>query len=194
MAERARSLSPRVHVDICDGRFADNLTLGLAQIQVLEGTDLDLHLMVQDPAAQLETALSLKPHLIIFHAESNGDVAGCMRHARELGVRAGVALLQQTPVATAEPLIKLADHALIFTGTLGHNGGSFQTDQLAKSAQIRIIKPELEISVDGGVTDANAALTVLQGIDVLYVGAFLQQAQDPQAAYDSISRQVMVHV
>lgn len=194
MAERARSLSQRVHIDISDGQFTDNLTLGLAQVQVPEGTDLDLHLMLQDPAAQLETALSLKPHLIIFHAEASGDIAGCMRHVRELGVRAGVALLQQTPVASAEPLLKLADHALIFTGNLGHNGGNFQTDQLAKSAQIRIIKPELEISVDGGVTDANAALAVLQGVDVLYVGAFLQQAADPQAAYDALKRQVVVHV
>ena len=194
MIERARSLSPRVHVDICDGRFADATTVGLAQVHVPAGTALDLHLMLEDPAAQLETALSLHPSLIIFHAESAGDVVGAMQHTQELGVEAGVALLPATTVDTAEPLLKIADHALIFTGTLGHNGGVFQDDQLTKVAQIRAIKPDIEISVDGGVTDANAATIVAAGVDVLYVGGFLQDAADPQAAYNAVVAQTKATV
>jgi ribulose-phosphate 3-epimerase len=189
MTERARSLSQRVHVDICDGRFADSSTLGLAQIQVPPDTVLDLHLMLEDPVSQLETALSLHPNLIIFHAESSGDLLECIKHTRQLGVRAGVALLPQTTVEQACPLINAADHALIFTGTLGHNNGVFQTDQLPKSLEIRGIKPDIEISVDGGVTDHNAALIILQGVDILYVGGFVQESEDPQAAYDSVMRQ-----
>lgn len=190
MLARAESLSQRVHVDICDGQFADTQTVNLAQVQVGPNTQLDLHLMVQDPVNQLETALSLKPNLIIFHAEASGDIAGSMAHVRELGTKAGIALLPGTPVESTRQLIETADHVLVFTGQLGHNGGQFQIDQLTKAADVRKIKPEVEISVDGGVSDQNAALIVLQSIDVLYSGAFLQQAEDPQAAYDAINRQL----
>ena len=194
MLELAEGLSQRVHVDICDGRFADNKTIGLAQVQVSAGVELDLHLMLQNPLEQLETALSLKPHLIIFHAESTGDVAGAMAHTRDLGVRAGVAVLPQTSVETARPLIEHADHVLIFTGQLGHNGGQFQSDQLARISDVRQLRPAAEISVDGGVNDRNAALIALQSVDVLYTGAFLQQAEDPAAAFESIQRQIEVKV
>ncbi len=187
--QRAEGVSSRVHVDICDGQFADTATIGLAQVQVGEGIALDLHLMLQDPVAQLETALSLKPSMIIFHAESDGDLGGAMNQIRQLGVRAGVAVLPQTPIESARELIIHADHVLIFTGTLGYNGGEFQPDQLSRVAEVRQIKPNVEVSVDGGVTDQNAALIALQGVDVLYSGAFIQDAADPQSAYDSIAHQ-----
>lgn len=186
MMQTARSLSLRVHVDICDGKFADATTIGLAQVHVPEGTTLDLHMMVQDPVAQLETMLSLHPSLIIFHAESKGDLAGCMKHARELGVKVGLALLQSTTVLSAEALLKHADHALIFTGHLGHNAGTLQAEELAKAAELRRVKPDLEISVDGGVNGANTALVAGYQVDVLYVGAYLQRAGDPQEAFKDL--------
>ena len=189
MFARAQSLSQRVHVDICDGQFTDNQTIGLAQVQVEEGVELDLHLMIQDPVAQLETASSLKPHLIIFHAEASGDIVGAMAHVRELGIKAGVAILPQTPVETARSLIDRADHVLVFTGTLGRNGGDFKPDQLPRVREVRAIKSTVEVSVDGGITDLNAALVVLEDVDVLYVGGFVQTAADPKAAYDSIVHQ-----
>lgn len=194
MFERAQSLSPRVHVDIADGRFTDSTTIGLAQVQPTGDTLLDLHLMLEDPVAQLETALSLKPNLIIFHAESNGDLAGSMEHIRELGVKAGVGILPQTGVDACQKLVEKADHVLIFTGLLGHNDGQFQTDQLAKAEDIRAIKPGVEISVDGGVNDQNAALIVLQNIDVLYAGGYIQEADDPQEAYNNLLKQIGVSV
>lgn len=192
MLARAESLSQRVHIDICDGAFADNQTIGLAQIQVEEGVEIDLHLMLQDPATQLENALSLKPRVIIFHAEASGDIAGCMAHTQELRIKAGVAILPETSVESARGLIEKADHVLVFTGTLGHNGGEFKSDQLPKVAEIRAIKPAVEISVDGGITDLNAALVVLEDADILYVGGFVQMAPDPEAAYASVVRQAEV--
>ncbi len=194
MLARAEELSSRVHVDVCDGRFADTTTVGLARLHPVEGGELDLHLMLQEPLAQLETALSLKPSLIIFHAESSGDIAGAMAHLRELGIKAGTALLPTTPVEAYKDLVEHSDHVLIFTGTLGHNGGVFQPEQLAKVAQIRAIKPDIEISVDGGVNDQNAALITGAGVDTLYVGNFLQAAADPAAAYASMQSQVGVAV
>lgn len=188
MLVRAKALSGRVHVDICDGKFADNQTVGLAQVHA-EGLDLDLHLMLQDPTGQFESAVSLKPSLIIYHPESAGDIQELIKRTRELGVKAGVALLPQTSVESAAKLVEKADHVLIFTGHLGHNGGEFQADQLQKVAGIRQLNPDVEISVDGGVNDQNAALISMQGVDVLYTGGFINSAKDPKAAFDSISGQ-----
>lgn len=189
MLARAESLNKRVHIDICDGQFAPNKTISLAQVQVSDGTEVDLHLMIKDVGTDLETALSLHPRLIIFHAESEGDVMEMAGHARSLGVKAGLAVLPQTTIVSVRALVEKVDHVLIFTGTLGQNGGEFQADQLVKVGEARHINPGLEISVDGGVSDANAALLAIQGVDVLYAGGFLQHAADPQAAYDSIMKQ-----
>lgn len=194
MYDVARSLSLRVHVDISDGRFTDSATIGIAQVHRDDEAELDLHLMVEDPALILESALSLKPQLIIFHTESQGDVAACMAHCRELGVKAGVAILPKTTVESAKELIAKADHTLIFTGNLGHNGGDFALDQLAKVSEIRAIKPTIEIGVDGGVNDKVASLIVVEGVDVLYSGSFLQNAEDPKAALESINQQAGVTV
>jgi ribulose-phosphate 3-epimerase len=188
--ERASGLSKRVHVDICDGEFASNKTIGLAQVHYDEDIEVDLHLMLKDPAAQLQTALSLKPRLIIIHAEAEGDLLPIIEQMRSVGIQAGVALLPQTTPEKAEKLIQKADHVLIFTGTLGQNGGLFQHDQLLKTEKVRDINPEVEISVDGGISDLNGALIATQGIDVLYVGSFLQDAVDPAAALASLNHQI----
>lgn len=185
----ASSLSNRVHIDICDGQFADNRTVTLGQVHFGPDIAADLHLMVKDPSSQLESALSLHPSLIIFHAESDGDLLGAMKHCKELDVRAGVALLPETAAGQAEELITAADHVLIFTGHLGHNGGQFQPGPLEKIAAVRSLNHGVEIGVDGGVSDAVAGQIAAAGADVLFVGAYLQNSPTPEQAYDVISMQ-----
>lgn len=189
MYDTARSVSVRIHIDISDGKFTDTPTVSLAQVHLDADAEADFHLMVQDPGAVLETALALKPHLLIFHVEAEGDLVKYMMHCRELGVRAGVAILPETPIESARAQIERADHVLLFTGKLGHNGGEFPPDQLARVNEVRAIRAGAEVSVDGGVTDAVASLIALQGVDVMYAGSFIQEAEDPKAAFESVSRQ-----
>jgi ribulose-phosphate 3-epimerase len=191
MLNLARKLSPRVHVDISDGQFTDNATISVTQVHVPEDTQLDVHLMVKDPAAIFESTVSLHPKLVIYHAESEGDLEGIINQTRSLGVKAGVAILPTTEVTAATKLIEASDHVLIFTGQLGHNGGQFAIDQLRRVSTVRAIKPGLEISVDGGVNDQNAAIIAMEGVDVLYTGGFIQNAEDPRAAFNSIQQAVV---
>jgi ribulose-phosphate 3-epimerase len=186
MMQRAENLSSRVHVDICDGQFADAQTVNLAQVNAPQKGQLDLHLMLQNPANQLETALSHQPHLIIFHYESSGDLHKLIAQTRELGIQTGLAILGKTPVDVASTTIKIVDHVLIFTGHLGHNGGLMQTDQLPKITQVKALKPEIEVSVDGGITPENAAAVVSAGADVLYVGGYIQAARNPAMAWQAL--------
>lgn len=158
----------RIHVDICDGDFAPSETINLAQVYVPEGVELDLHLMVQNPFSYLNSALALKPNLIIVHAEVEGNYVNVIKEIQSFGVDAGVAFLQETQIEDRAELVKLADHVLVFTGDLGHYGGDLDHSQLHKIADARAINPNIETSVDGGVNADN--VDDLEA-DVLYVGS-----------------------
>lgn len=155
----------RIHVDITDGQFAPSQTINLAQVYVPEGVALDLHLMVQDPHSHLHSALALKPSLIIVHAEADGDHQECIADIQSMGVKAGIAYL---PATNVNELVTQADHVLIFTGDLGHYGGTLDTSQLHKLAEAKAINTNVETSVDGGVNKSNANEI---DADVLYVGS-----------------------
>lgn len=186
--EVAADASTRIHIDVADGQFTPTATIGLAQMYPPDQPrDIDLHLMVQRPSEQLETALSLKPDLVIVHAEAYDAVAAIVTRLHALGVRAGLAILPQTEVTEIDDdLIAQLDHALIFTGTLGSNGGAFDATQLSKVAQLKALHPGIELSVDGGVTAEVLPQLTAASIDVAYVGNAIQAAADPAAAYAAL--------
>lgn len=166
--EKVLPHSKRVHVDISDGDFAPNELVNLAQVYVPDGVELDLHLMVKNPFSHLNSALALKPSLIIVHAEVEGNYTAIIKEIQSFGVDAGVAFLQETQIEDHAELVKLADHVLVFTGELGHYGGHLDHDQLHKIAEARAVNPDAEVSVDGGVNADNADDL---DADVLYVGS-----------------------
>lgn len=166
--EKILPYTKRIHVDISDGDFAPSELIGLAQVYVPEGVELDLHLMVQNPFSHLNSALALKPSLIIIHAEAEGNFVNTIKEIQSFGVDAGVAFLPETQVEDHAELVKLADHVLVFTGDLGHYGGDLDHHQLHKVADARAINPNAEVSIDGGVNADN--IDELEA-DVLYVGS-----------------------
>jgi len=157
----------RVHVDIVDGKFADNKTIGLAQVYVPEGVELDLHLMVENPHDYLSSALALKPNLIIVHAEAEGDHAECAQDIQAMGVKAGIAYLTET---APDELVKRFDHALVFTGRLGHYNGELHQPSLGKILEIKELNQDIEVAVDGGVNRRNMQAVLDAGADVLDAG------------------------
>jgi len=180
--QRVKAFAKRVHVDISDGRFAPTKTIGLAQAYGVTGAQFDLHLMIEYPETQMDNALALKPDLIIVHAEAKGDLRGVLEQCHTLGIKAGVAILPQTPIEAVKDLLPLADHVLIFTGSLGHNGGVMQKDCLMKIAEVKQ-SSKAEIGVDGGVNLETGVLAVAAGADVLDSGSFIHDASSPGKAY-----------
>lgn len=176
----------RVHIDLSDGVFTPVRLINPIHAYWPETILADLHLMVQKPLDHLETVMSLGPNMVIIHAESEGDLMGMLRQLHAVNIKTGVALLQQTTPASAHDLIAEADHALIFSGDLGHFGGTANLDLLSKVRQIKAINPNIEIGWDGGVSADNIASLVLGSIDVLDVGGAIQKASSPKEAYATL--------
>lgn len=183
---RVAPFATRVHIDFSDGVLAPVKLINPIQAYWPEGVLADLHLMIKNPAAHIETIISLAPHLVILHAEADGDLLGIMRQLHAVNIKTGVALLQKTEPQTAHDLIADADHVLIFSGDLGHFGGTADMTLLKKVGQIRSINANVEVGWDGGIGPDNAAQLTMGGVEVLNVGGHIQKAPDPQEAYATL--------
>lgn len=188
--KRATSVAQRIQIDLMDGEFAPTRSINPVQIWWPEDVTADIHLMFARPVEHLETLISLKPAMVIIHAEAEGDLLGIMAHLQKVGIRAGIALLKPTSPDAVRELIAAADHALIFSGDLGHFGGQVDIAMLQKVPVIRRIHPGIEIGWDGGANETNVAELADGGIDVINVGGAIQRAEDSQTAYDTLVRKI----
>jgi ribulose-phosphate 3-epimerase len=184
--ENVKGLAKRLHIDICDGVFIETRTVGLSQVYDIDGVPFDLHLMMTHPESQLEDIVSLQPELVIVHFEADFDREAFFKDLHGLEIKVGLAIGTETTIDQVKDLLPTLDHLLVFTGKLGHNGGEFRADCLEKIGQARAINPSLEIAVDGGLNQETARQAVDAGADVLDVGSFIHDAEDPEIAYVAI--------
>lgn len=184
--ERVENLAKRIQVDLMDEDFTPVTSPDIDKIWFPEGLEVDLHLMYRNPADVLNNVLELKPRLLIIHAEADVDLATLKNALSQAEIRLGMALLQDTPVSMIADDLEYIDHVLIFSGDLGRFGGTAEKSLLSKVEELRRLKPELEIGWDGGVNVDNARALRDGGVDVLNVGGFIQNADDPQVAYNRL--------
>lgn len=194
-AALARNLafSGRIHIDISDGEFAPTFLLDESQLTWPESTVVAIHAMVARPSEHLGRLMQLNPTMVILHAETQEDILPHLETLKQAGIRAGVALLKTTVPATVEPLIKAADHVMIFSGDLGKFGGTASMMQLEKIRLIKKIKPEVEIGWDGGVDIENAYTLTQGGVDVLNVGGAIANAEAPAEVYAQLVKEINKH-
>ena len=184
--DKYQRFAQRVQVDISDGEFAPVFLLSPDKIWWPRGWIVDIHAMVMRPSEYVDKLIELKPHLIIFHAETQEPILPLVDKIRKYGIKAGVALLKTTVPDTVSDLIKAVDHVLVFSGDLGHYGGKASLMQLEKIRLIKAINPNVEIGWDGGV-DVNNAFTLSQGgVNVINVGGALALADDPAGVYEDL--------
>ena len=185
--ERVKPFAQRIHVDLSDGVFTDRKTIGAAQVYDWDGAEMELHLMLEHPASQLQTVMSLTPSLAIYHFESSDDLDEIFNQLCSVDIKVGLAIKPDTTIEQVADWLPKLDHLLVFTGAqLGPNGGEFQLDLLEKVGAARAINANLEIAVDGGINQSTARLAIDGGADVLVVGSFIQDADDPAMAYEAM--------
>lgn len=183
---RVAGFAQRIQIDITDGVFAPTPTVAIEQLWWPEGMNVDIHVMYKDPSAHLDELIGLKPHMIIVHAEAEGNFVKIADTLRKNNIKVGVALLQKTSTHTIKPSISLIDHMLIFSGDLGKFGGVADTGLLSKVRQLKEWKRELEFGWDGGINEDNVETLLEGGIDVFNVGGYIQTAVDPKERYDKL--------
>ncbi len=178
--------SKRIQVDVSDGTFAPTNTVPLTNMTFPEGATIDLHLMMVRPSEHLQTILSLKPSLCIVHAEVDDNLDQFFASLHSAGIKTGLALIKTTFPGRVQNLLTSVDHAMIFAGALGRQGGAIDMMQTEKVPLIRAIKPEIEIGWDGGINLSNIRALAHADIDVLNVGSAITSAADPAAMYQSL--------
>lgn len=184
--ERLASFATRVHIDLTDGEFAPDKTVDLAKVWWPHSVLADLHVMYKHPEQHLSQLIKLSPHMIIVHAEADGDFAKMANKLHKERILIGVALLPGTSVDAIAPALGIIDHVLVFSGDLGKFGGQVDLGLLNKVKELKILKPALEIGWDGGVNRSNAKQLAMGGVDVINVGGFIQQSAGPHAAYQQL--------
>ncbi len=178
-----------LHLDVMDGQFVPNLTIGppvIRSLRKLTGLPFDTHLMIEKPDHLLEEFRAAGADLITVHVEACTHLHRTVHRIRELGAKAGVSINPATPVASLWDILPEVDLVLIMAVNPGFGAQSFIVHSLEKireaAAMIRRIKPDVYLEVDGGIDGTTAPQVVAAGANVLVAGSFVFGSSDPAAA------------
>jgi len=176
-----------LHVDVMDGHFVPNLSIGppvIESIRKRTRLPLDVHLMIEEPERWVETYVKAGADYVTVHAEACAHLERALAMIREAGARAGVALNPSTPPEVLQYVLDDLDLVLVMSVNPGFGGQSFIPTAYEKIRRLRAMladRPVL-VSVDGGVKAENAGLLAQAGATVLVAGSAIFGASDPGAA------------
>lgn len=170
-----------LHIDVMDGNFVPNITIGPGYIRDLKKRTeipLDIHLMIEKPEYSLEKYIELKPEYIVIHYESTRFPARNLKLIRESGIKSGIAINPATPVEAVFDLVEYCDMILIMSVDPGFSGQSFMKVALSRIEKLKehIVSSDysnVKIQVDGGVNEENIREIVSAGADVIVAGSSL---------------------
>ena len=182
-----------LHIDVMDGHFVPNITIGIPVVQSLRKcTSLlfDVHLMISDPEKYIPDFIKAGADILTFHAEADCDIKKCITLIKSLGAKAGVSLKPATDPEVIRDILPQLDMVLIMTVEPGFGGQKFMEDQLGKIKTVRDMCNELsldtDIQVDGGINTETAKKVTAAGANVLVAGSFIFNSPDAKAAVDTL--------
>lgn len=179
-----------VHLDVMDGHFVPNISIGppvIAKLRKISGLVFDAHLMISEPARYAEAFVRAGVDHITFHIEAAGDPEGLIEKLHQLGCTAGVCVNPETPVEAIEAVAPLCEMVLVMTVHPGFGGQAFIPEAAKKIIRIReIVGPDVRIEVDGGIDAETAPTVVSYGADTLVAGNAIFAKSDRIAAINAI--------
>ena len=182
-----------VHVDVMDGHFVPNLTIGpvvVSSVAKVATKPLDIHLMVQNNTFFVELFAPLKPKYITFHIEEEKHPHRLIQKIKSYGIKAGVVLNPHTPPEMVEFLLKDLDMVLLMSVNPGFGGQSFIESVIPKAKRLKKLiekeNPSCLIEVDGGVNDKNVKELKEAGVDVVVAGSYVFKHDSYKVAIESL--------
>lgn len=179
-----------VHLDVMDGHFVPNITIGppvIAELRKVSSLVFDAHLMISEPARYAQTFVEAGANHVTFHIEvaENGPVLIDKLH--RMGATAGICLNPETPIDAVEKIAPLCDMVLVMTVRPGFGGQKFMPEAAEKVIKVReIVGPDIRIEVDGGIDPHTTPTVVSYGADTLVVGNAIFSKPDRVAAINAI--------
>lgn len=200
VAEAERAGADRIHVDVMDGHFVPNISMGAPIVRSLRKVThlpLEAHLMVSNPDFFLDEFKEAGIDSFLVHWEGNNDLSRTVQRIKELGRRVGVAINPATPAAVLEEIMQDLDEVLVMTVNPGFGHQHFLPATLPKIRRAREmidrVKPTCSLEVDGGVDATSAPLAVAAGADVLVAGsAIFNDSESVTAAMQRLRRAVQL--
>ena len=179
-----------VHLDVMDGHFVPNITIGLPVIAKLRNYSnlvFDSHLMISEPAKYAERFAEAGANHITFHIEATNEPRKLIDKLHELGCTAGICLNPETPVEAIETVAPLCDMVLVMTVHPGFGAQKFMPEAAKRIVQVReIVGPDIRVEVDGGIDPDTAPIVVSYGADTLVAGNAIFSKPDRTAAINTI--------
>ena len=182
-----------IHVDVMDGRFVPNITIGpliVEAIRPVTQLPLDVHLMIEEPDRYIEAFAKAGADYISVHAEACIHLHRTIQLIKSYGVKAGVVLNPATPVSVLKHVIEDADLILLMSVNPGFGGQSFIKSVLTKITEVKelaeSLDTDIEIEIDGGVNEETAGLCIDRGATVLVAGSAVFNKDDRKEAIRAI--------
>ena len=177
-----------IHVDVMDGRFVPNLTIGIPIVQALKkitNLPLDVHLMIVEPERHIEAFTKAGASMISVHLEVSPHLHRTLTTIRKLGTKAGVALNPSTPITTLESVAELLDFVLVMSVNPGFSGQTFIPSSSSKIREVRTMLDrtgsQALIEIDGGIQSNNAAEVVKSGANILVAASAIFKGNAPES-------------
>jgi ribulose-phosphate 3-epimerase len=178
VAEAEKAGADRIHVDVMDGHFVPNLSMGAPVVQSLRRVTrlpLETHLMISDPDFFLDEFTEAGSDSFLVHWEGNNNLSRTVQRIKALGKGAGIVINPATPAAVLEEILQDVDQVLVMTVNPGFGHQHFLHTTLPKIRRVRQmidrIKPECDLEVDGGIDATSAPLVIDAGANVLVAGS-----------------------